>query len=423
MMYSHWLWVVQVAALMIGALIVYHHVGYPLLLKLLSRLRSRRQRSQDMALRNFRHCVGDQRLPSVHLFVPAYNESAVIQQKIDSFSWLDYPADKLTITLLCDGCDDDTVDQARQALARFSNQDLTIRIADFDDNRGKVAMVNEAICQCEADILAFSDASAILASDALWRMAQHFMCNPMIGVVSGDYSLLQAGSDGESAYWKYQNRIRQLESDLGAIMGAPGAFYAVRSHLCQPLELDTINDDFILPMRAVAQGYQALYDPELKILETEGSDAELDAKRRIRISQGNMQQILRLKRLMLPDFGWVSWMFLSGKFLRVLMPYCLLGLLLLSAWLAPSHWFWGVLYLAQMAVYLLACVYHLDTDHWLVRSKLVNNKLVRLVTYLCVGHLMGLIGSARYLLNSFKQSIRRLLGLKITEQQSWKKIR
>lgn len=424
MNYESAVMVVEIAAVMLMVFIVYHHFGYTVLLKLISSFK-RRYRADLSFLRprDFRDCVGDSRVPTVHLYIPAYNEAAVIEQKIDSLSWIDYPANKLTITILCDGCSDDTVDIARKAVARFSNKDLNIRIADFDENRGKVAMVNEAIAQCEADILAFSDASAILATDAIWRMAQHFICNPHIGVVTGDYSLLQQGTEGEGAYWQYQNRIREMESDLGAVMGAPGAFYAVRTHLCDPLEVDTINDDFILPMRVIAKGYQSLFDPDLRILETEGSDEELDAKRRIRISQGNLQQVLRLKRLFLPDQGWVSWMFASGKLLRVLMPYCMLALLVISAWLTPYHWFWGLIYMGQLAVYMLACLHYLDTEHWIVRSKLVNNRLVRLVSYLCVGHFMGLIGSASYLLKSSYHSVRRLFGLKTEEKRGWQKIR
>ncbi|MCH2039768.1 MAG: glycosyltransferase [Saccharospirillaceae bacterium] len=415
---------IEVAAMMLIVVIIYHHFGYPILLKLISSVRRRgRADFSFLRSRDFRNCVGDSRVPSVHLYIPVYNEAAVIEQKIDSLGWIDYPTNKLTITILCDGCSDDTVAIARNAVDHFSNKDLNIRIAEFDENRGKVAMVNEAIKQCEADILAFSDASAILSADAIWRMAQHFICNPNIGVVTGNYSLLQQGTEGEGAYWQYQNRIREMESDLGSVMGAPGAFYAVRTNLCDPLEMDTINDDFILPMRVIAKGYQSLFDPELRILETEGSDEELDAKRRIRISQGNLQQILRLKRLFLPDLGWVCWMFASGKLLRVLMPYCMLALLGISAWLTPYHWFWGMIYVGQLAVYLVACLHFLDSEDWIVRSKLLNNRLVRLVSYLCVGHFMGLIGSASYLLRNSYNGVRRLFGLRVDEKRSWQKIR
>lgn len=408
----------QVIAAALIFLIVYHHLGYPLMLKALSTLRLRNAGRSTIASRNFRNCVGDRRVPKVHLYIPAYNEEAYIYQKLTSLSWLDYPKDKLKITVLCDGCSDQTAARARSALTEFSLSELDIRVVEYPENRGKIAMVNEAIQQCDADIMAFSDVSAVLAADCFWRMAHHFMCHPNVGVVTGHYSVIKAtmkpggasnsdgsssdGTSNEQAYWNYQNQIRAMEGSLGAVMGAPGAFYAIRHHLCQPLEFDTINDDFILPMRGVAQGFNALFDPELQIFETEPSDMEMDAQRRIRISQGNMQQILRLKRLLLPDLGWASWMFTSGKFLRVLMPYCMLAVLLLSAWLAPHHWFWALTYLLQVAVYVLAAAYYLTNAqaHNSGLQRLLNHKLVRLVSYLCIGHFMGLIGSAKYLLNT-----------------------
>ena len=50
-------------------------------------------------------------------------------------------------------------------------------------------------------------------------------------------------------------KIKQQESLLASTLGAHGAFYIFRSKLFTELEHDTINDDFILPMRIVEQGY------------------------------------------------------------------------------------------------------------------------------------------------------------------------
>lgn len=429
-------------AVLLMALIVYHHVGYPLLLRLISAYKRRQQPQFDFKPRHFTACVGDARVPSIHLVIPVYNEAALLRQKIDSLSWLDYPKDKFKVSLFCDGCNDRSVQIARMAAKQFCNLGVVIEVRDFSENRGKVAMVNQAIEECRADILAFSDASAILASDTLWRAAQHFIANDNTAVVTGDYSLLQQGSEGEGAYWQYQNRIRAMESDLGAVMGAPGAFYAIRHRLCSRLEPDTINDDFILPMRAVAQGYDAVFDAQLNIYETEPSDLATDGQRRIRISQGNTQQLLRLKRLLLPGLslfalpslaagrqrmvrtgvnGWVNWMFISGKALRVLMPYCLLLLLLLSAWLAPSHWLWTLVYLGQLLVYTLVLMAQVCDERGLAHSRILNSKIVRLVSYLFIGHWMGLRGSARYLLNSLYDQLKGLLGRGV-KQRRWHKI-
>lgn len=410
-----------ILAILLLVLVVYHHVGYPLLLKLIARYKSKQQASAFKATRGFKCNQQDEALPSIHIIVPAFNEEAVIQQKIDSMGWLDYPDHKLAISIYCDGCNDETVKRAIRSQSLFHNRDLELRIVNIKENAGKISIINRAIKESDADLIVFSDASALLGSDTLWRSAQHFIRDPDVAVVTGNYSLLTArvntdkGSDGESAYWQYQNKVRDLESKLGAVMGVTGAYYAIRREFCEILEADTINDDFIIPMRAVELGGKAIFDAEIKIFETEATPLEQDEQRRVRISQGNMQQIFRLKSLLLPGLDlsrfWVSWMFISGKFLRVMMPYLLIMLYVLSAILAFESYLFVFLFIGQVTAYALATMNKVvisgNSPAFFNRlfNTLFNNKIVRLISYLCQGHLMGFIGSASYLLNSIKQSI------------------
>lgn len=414
----------QLTAWVLILLIIYHHVGYPILLKIIAGIKTEKDGLIPVH-RNYSKSTLDDVLPNIHLFVAAYNEEACISQKIDSLAWLDYPREKLTVTILCDGCIDSTVESAFNAKQKFYNSELNLKIECYSENRGKIAMVNRAIESNMADIIAFSDVSAMLANDTLWLTARQFMHDSKLGVITGEYRLLKQGSVGEGAYWQYQNKVRALESELGAVMGAPGAYYAMRASLCQPLEIDTINDDFILPMRGVQQGYSAKYDPNIIIFETEATSLIQDAQRRIRISQGNMQQLLRLKGMLMPSLKgasfWASWMFLSGKFLRVATPYMLVLLLLLCAWLAPVHWVYSVLLIGQLFVYVIASTQQLGRFRRQVLNLVVHNRVSRLVGYLCQGHLMGLIGSAKYLQKHIHRSVQTILnkGDRKPDTKSW----
>lgn len=406
-------------------LVVYHHLGYPLLLNVIASYRSNNSANNKM-----KNMDASNYLPSIHIIIPAYNEESMIQQKIDSLSWLDYPDDKLAITIYCDGCTDKTVNRAIKGQGQFYNRELDIRIVNIDKNSGKVAIINRAIAECQADVIAFSDTSAILSSDTLRCTAQQFMNNNNVSVVTGNYSLFKLNkktqalvseeSIGEQTYWKYQNKVRSLESTLGAVMGVTGAYFAIRRDCCDELEPDTINDDFILPMRAVAKGGLSIFDSNIHIFETETTPLKEDAQRRRRISQGNMQQIIRLKSLLLPGINlsrsWVSWMFASGKVLRVLMPYLLLVLLIISGYLATNSAVFFMLLLGQLTVYLIALIHQISI-HFHTCNHVFNNKLVRMISYLCQGHLMGFVGSASYLQKTF---IHHVLG--IAGEQRWHKI-
>lgn len=183
-----------ILAMLLLIIVIYHHVGYPVLLKLIARYKSKFAKQISNAKRGYQVNNNDRNTPSIHIIVPAFNEESVIQQKINSIGWLDYPDDKLLVSVYCDGCKDETVARAIKSQGVFHNRELDIRIVNIADNEGKVSIINRAIKENDSDIIVFSDASAILSSDTLWRSAQHFMADSDIAVVTGDYSLIEAGS-------------------------------------------------------------------------------------------------------------------------------------------------------------------------------------------------------------------------------------
>ncbi|HYN77144.1 MAG TPA: glycosyltransferase family 2 protein, partial [Lamprocystis sp. (in: g-proteobacteria)] len=326
-----------------GFLVVYHHLGYPLLLR---RLSSRRLETlpDDEPQRAYRRASVDALRPVVAIVIPAYNEADHVADKIRNLAMLDYPADRLRVILACDGCTDATVERAERARQEPECQDLDLQILEFRQNRGKVALLNAVIPTIDCDLLALSDVSALISVDALLIAVERFQ-DPKVGVVSGSYRLFGSYqppgplASGESLYWEYQSKIKRQEGALGATMGVHGAFYMIRRDLFEPLDLDVINDDFILPMRIVARGYRALYEPRILALELESATLDLDRSRRRRIAAGNMQQLIRMSSLLRPSHQWVAFVFASGKALRAVMPFLLLLILIGSAALAPVSWF------------------------------------------------------------------------------------
>ena len=95
------------------ALILYHHVGYPLLLKLIARFRP-----SGGAARVSNAAPND--YPSITLIVPCHNEASVIAEKIENTAQLQYPRESLLVTLALDGCTDDTRVRAENAIAQLS---------------------------------------------------------------------------------------------------------------------------------------------------------------------------------------------------------------------------------------------------------------------------------------------------------------
>jgi cellulose synthase/poly-beta-1,6-N-acetylglucosamine synthase-like glycosyltransferase len=315
--------VAETVLVVCAALILYHHLGYPFILRALG---SRRPPETGRP-----SAAADGSELSVTLLIPAHNEQRVIGSKIANCAELDYPPAKLKVVVALDGCSDDTEAELQGAARRSPG--LAVRTIVFPHNIGKIAVLNHVIPEIDTDLVALSDASAILSPDTVRRAVSYFS-DLQVGVVCGTYLMPEDASPGERAYWDYQARIKLYEARTAAPMGAHGAFYLFRRSLWTPLEPDTINDDFVLPMRIVMARRKAIYDPMIVARELEAADPRQDFRRRIRIGAGNLQQALRLWRLADPRRPGLAFVFVSGKGLRAMMPFVLLAMLMATASLA-----------------------------------------------------------------------------------------
>jgi len=373
-------------------LIIYHHAGYPLLLHFLG---NRPGSSEGREIDDDRSRQPS--FPSITIVVPAYNEEQFIADKIRNLSILDYPEDRLQVIIASDGSTDATYQIARQTLNEPECKHCSIKVMEFAENRGKIAVLNDIMNAVESDIVALSDVSALISIDAL-RLAEKQFRDPTVGVVNGHYRLLNPGSEGERKYWEYQSKVKFDEARLGSVIGSHGAFYLFRTHLFRSLPGDTINDDFIIPMQIVEQGYRSIYEPDIIALELEQAEDSQDSKRRMRISAGNLQQAFRMRSLLRPKYRGTAFTFASGKVLRVAMPYLLITAFLGSLYLSAHHPVFLFLTIAQGAIYSL---------YWLTEIFRIGNsfKPLQVLKYLLRGHLNGLKGSADYMKGSILKSI------------------
>jgi cellulose synthase/poly-beta-1,6-N-acetylglucosamine synthase-like glycosyltransferase len=324
---------------------VYVYIGYPVLLWGLQSL--------------LRPSPGKQPVePSVSLLVAAYNEAAVIADKIRNSLALDYPAGKLEIVVASDGSKDATAEIVRS----FSESKSTgrVRLLNFEENRGKMAVLNDAVRELRRDIVAFSDASSMLAPDSVRTLVQSFN-DPRVGAASGVYRLLKKdqahlGSQ-EDLYWKYETFLKVQEAKLGAFTGAHGSLYAIRRALYPFPSAGTINDDFTIPMRILERGHRVAYEPAAVAYE-EAHEME-GFSRRVRITAGNIEQLREIKGLLWPPRPFVLFCLLSHKTGRLLVPVFMLMALAANVALRgqfPYNWlllgqalFYGLALLGAMA--------------------------------------------------------------------------
>ena len=370
-------------------LIIYHHLGYPVLLWGISKWLSIKESKKSKKTKSPFLLKNKASYPSVAVVIPAYNEAHYIAEKIRNLAMLDYPKDRLRVILGCDGCTDKTALIARKTIAEWGCSHLNIEIKEFHHNRGKVAVLNDIMANVDEDLVALSDVSALISIDALQVAKIHFN-DPTIGLVTGHYQLFNPGSNGEEAYWEYQCSVKEQEAQLGSVIGAHGAFYMIRRNLYIPLPDNSINDDFIIAMSIVRQGYHAIYSSSINAIELEQASGEVDYHRRSRIAAGNLQQLIWFKELMSPRYRGVAFTFASGKGLRVLMPFLLIGAWIGSILLVETGLFFLLAAVGQSLAYIAALLFQLIHPRKTYR-------VWQTIHYLVSGYVANLIGCVNYI--------------------------
>jgi cellulose synthase/poly-beta-1,6-N-acetylglucosamine synthase-like glycosyltransferase len=256
-----------------GAL-AWTHVLYPVLALVAARVRPRRVRTAEA-------------MPSVTLVVAAHNEEAVIERRIRNLLELDYPRDKLEVVLVSDASTDRTEEIAR----RFEG----VRVIR-NDRGGKVAAQDRAVRETHGEIVAFSDANATWAPDALRALVQPF-ADSDVAYVCGQLRLDTGdGANKEGVYWRLELALRAAESRLDSVTGGNGSIYAVRR--VDYVEVDPrFGHDLALPYLMVQRGRRAVYEAGALAFEKATPTNETEYRRKVRMFEHCWLIVLRGRML------------------------------------------------------------------------------------------------------------------------------
>lgn len=258
-------------------LLLYSYVLYPVLLLALTGAQARRIDSHGEE--------GDGRAPSLSVIVAAYNEERCIAQKIQNFFECRYSG-RAEMIIVSDGSRDRT---AQIAQAMGSDR---VRVIVQPERRGKGVAVNEGAAAASGDVLVFTDANAMFAVDALTELVRPLR-NKSIGLVTG-VSRYSDGTIG-SAYQRYEQMLKGLESCLGVVATADGAIYAMRKSLFRKMDPALIND-FTHPILVSLQNAQSVMSRDAVCFEEFSTAGEYARQVRM-VSQAAMVYFRMLPEL------------------------------------------------------------------------------------------------------------------------------
>lgn len=327
-------------------LVLYIYVGYPLLITLLSVLKSKTGKVAST--------LSEDDLPSVSILIAAFNEEKDIKQTLLNKIDLDYPKSKLEILVVSDESSDAT-DAIVEDIAKHSA--VRIHLVRQVPRSGKTAGLNLIVPKSKGDILVFSDANSIYSADTLLKLVANFT-DTKVGYVTGkmvyanpDGSLV---GDGCSSYMKYENWVREVETHLGSIVGVDGGIDAIRKNLYTPLRADQL-PDFVQPLKVVEKGYRVVYEPNAVLKEDALNNSSSEYVMRVRVTLRALWALKDMYALFNPfKYGLFSLQLFSHKLLRYLAFVPIIAVFILSIMLINTSLWYAMILAAQIIFYMLA---------------------------------------------------------------------
>ena len=228
--------------------------------------------------------------PAITVVVPAYNEAAIIVEKLENTLALDYPPELVEVIVASDGSDDGTND----LVAQFGRGVRLLALPRVGKN-----------------------AAITLAAD------------PAVGGVAGERRHDSGAKPRRRTSAAGKRLLRVLMSRAGSVTSAEGQIYAVRRELFEPVP-ENVPDDFWVSTRVVARHRRLVYEPRAASYPFTGATVvRRPFERKVRMVGPLFRAFWVGRDLLDPaEYGFYSVQLVSHKLLRrtVFMP--LVGLAL-----------------------------------------------------------------------------------------------
>ena len=157
--------------------------------------------------------------PTVDIVFAAYNEEAVIEEKLKSILALDYPRELLKIRIGSD-CSTDSTDLL---LTKFMKSEDSIDFVRMKKRSGKSNIINDMVSRGDSEVIIGTDANIFFSPDALKELVAPLVLNSKINLVGGN--LVYRGMEQNKSYGiskneeSYINWGKQFKTKRRGIMG------------------------------------------------------------------------------------------------------------------------------------------------------------------------------------------------------------
>ncbi|MBA3460805.1 MAG: glycosyltransferase family 2 protein [Deltaproteobacteria bacterium] len=300
--------------------------------------------------------------PTVTVVVPLFNEGRSIYDTIVALVNLDYPKEKLEVTVVDDCSTDDSYEWACKAAREYPN----VTVLRNPVNVGKRKGINHAVRASKAEIIVSVDSDVIIYPTALRELVARFV-SPEIAAVGGRVHVSNPNENWLTRlqtikYYFGQEHLKNLERGLRQVLCLSGCLTAYRRHVLIELEpiLENRNilgipikygEDRFLTHQIVKHGYRTVMTMKAMCFTKAATTLK-----------GYFAQQLRWKRSNIVDFivfssdAWrmhplICLQYLSMLLLLIVYPFIIITHI-------EKHEFMQLAMFHMAVIGFAACIYH-----------------------------------------------------------------
>ena len=230
-----------------SALLAWVYLGYPVLVAVVGWLAPWRSEPSNPP-------------PTLTIAIAVHNEAATMAERVANVldPRVQAGARIAEVIIGCDGSSDGT----DRIAARLAVAEPRLHVLVLP-RRGQTATQHTMIEGATGDVVILSDAETRFEPGCLARLADAFR-DPRVGAATGRLEwrneAATATSSNEGLYWRYERRIRELESRAGFLTAVTGALLAVRRSSYRSVP-PTASMDHLLPLYVREEGGEVVYVP------------------------------------------------------------------------------------------------------------------------------------------------------------------
>jgi hypothetical protein len=240
---------------------------------------------------------------------------------------------------------------------------------------------NEGANKALGDILIFTDTFTNLDLAAIREIVKPF-ADDRVGCVVGQ----QTNLDGNSLFWKYENKVKELESRIGCVSGATASIFAVRKTAMPAVPVEVLNQPFYIATSITQAKKAVVYQPQAKTYEraTEGTNFS----KHVEDSAGYWQALRLFPKMLSPRYG--AFVYIGHRVLKWFVWLNMITMLITSGLLGVfGSKTMGVIFGLQVLSYVLVVAFGNK------RLNSVFGKLMSIGYYFLMLNMSYLIGMFR----------------------------